>query len=116
MKARCRLLVENLQPPVLKAQISQLIDLERRDCKSDGVALFDLILEHATVQQRFQRMSQGYAGREDSKSAKPEQKSQRVSTSKSGSTRSTAPIASAPPEPARTSQPTRATQPTRSPP
>ncbi|KAG3254194.1 hypothetical protein PI124_g1268 [Phytophthora idaei] len=31
MKARCRLLVENLQPPVLKAQISRLIDLERRD-------------------------------------------------------------------------------------
>uniref|UniRef100_H3GY87 Uncharacterized protein n=1 Tax=Phytophthora ramorum TaxID=164328 RepID=H3GY87_PHYRM len=28
MKARCRLLVENLQPPVLKAQISRLIELE----------------------------------------------------------------------------------------
>ncbi|KAG3232179.1 hypothetical protein PI124_g22733 [Phytophthora idaei] len=51
MKARCRLLVENLQPPVLKAQITRLINLERRDCKSDDVTLFDLILEHAKVQQ-----------------------------------------------------------------
>uniref|UniRef100_H3H4K2 Reverse transcriptase/retrotransposon-derived protein RNase H-like domain-containing protein n=1 Tax=Phytophthora ramorum TaxID=164328 RepID=H3H4K2_PHYRM len=35
MKARCRLLVENLQPPVLKAQISRLIELERRNSKRD---------------------------------------------------------------------------------
>ncbi|KAL4093277.1 hypothetical protein PRIC1_010711 [Phytophthora ramorum] len=61
MKARCRLLLENLQPPVLKAQIGRLIELERRDCKNDDVALFDLILEHAKVQQRFHRMSQDYA-------------------------------------------------------
>ncbi|OWZ17018.1 hypothetical protein PHMEG_0009103 [Phytophthora megakarya] len=33
MKARCRLLFENLRPPVLKAQISRLIDFERRDFK-----------------------------------------------------------------------------------
>eukprot|EP00644_Phytophthora_capsici_P010651 jgi/Phyca11/104401/e_gw1.9.865.1 len=64
MKARCRLLVENLQPPVLKAQITRLIDLERRDCKVDDVALFDLILEHAKVQQRFHRLSKEYAGKE----------------------------------------------------
>ncbi|ETI37946.1 hypothetical protein F443_16205 [Phytophthora nicotianae P1569] len=37
---------------LLKAQIGRLIDLERRDCKSDDVALYDLILEHAKVQQR----------------------------------------------------------------
>ncbi|GMF53672.1 unnamed protein product [Phytophthora fragariaefolia] len=46
-KARCRLLVDGLQPPVLKDQITRLIDLEKRDCKSDDVDLFDLILEHA---------------------------------------------------------------------
>ncbi|OWZ20373.1 hypothetical protein PHMEG_0005221 [Phytophthora megakarya] len=56
LKSRCRLLVENLQPPVLKAQISRLNDLERRDFTSDDVSLFDLILEHAKVQQRFHRM------------------------------------------------------------
>lgn len=53
LNACCRLLVDNLQPPALKAQISRLIDLKRRDYKSDDVALFDLILEHAKVQQRF---------------------------------------------------------------
>ncbi|OWZ02003.1 hypothetical protein PHMEG_00026515, partial [Phytophthora megakarya] len=78
MKARCRLLVENLQPPVLKAQITRLIDLERRDCKSDDVALFDLILEHAKVQQRFHRMSQDYAAKGDAKGAKPDRKPQNM--------------------------------------
>ncbi|POM62149.1 hypothetical protein PHPALM_28729 [Phytophthora palmivora] len=78
MKARCHLLVENLQPPILKAQITRLIDLERRDCKSDDVALFDLILEHAKVQQRFHRMSQDYAAKGDSKAAKPDRKPQKT--------------------------------------
>ncbi|POM74029.1 Hypothetical protein PHPALM_9063 [Phytophthora palmivora] len=79
MKARCRLLVENLQPPILKAHITRLIDLERRDCKSDDVALFDLILGHAKVQQRFLRMWQDYTAKGDSKAAKPDRKSQKTS-------------------------------------
>uniref|UniRef100_H3H9K7 Uncharacterized protein n=1 Tax=Phytophthora ramorum TaxID=164328 RepID=H3H9K7_PHYRM len=37
MKSRCRLLVENLQHPVLKAQITRLIELERRDSR-EGTA------------------------------------------------------------------------------
>ncbi|OWY96999.1 hypothetical protein PHMEG_00032580 [Phytophthora megakarya] len=82
LKARCRLLVKNLQPPVLKAQISRLIDLERRDCKSDDVSLFDLILKHAKVQQRFHRMSQDYATRGDSRLAKSERKPQRADSIK----------------------------------
>jgi hypothetical protein len=56
LKARCRLLVDGLQPPVLKAQITRLIDLERRECKSDDVASFDLILEDAKLQQWFHRL------------------------------------------------------------
>ncbi|KAE9045934.1 hypothetical protein PR003_g1250 [Phytophthora rubi] len=64
-KARCRLLVDNLQPPVLKSQISRLIDLERR-VKNDDVALFDLILEFTTTKQRFHQMSQYHAARGDS--------------------------------------------------
>ncbi|OWZ00016.1 hypothetical protein PHMEG_00028885 [Phytophthora megakarya] len=40
-------------PPILKAQITRLIDLERRNCTSNDVVLFGLILEHAKVQQRF---------------------------------------------------------------
>ncbi|KAE9260300.1 hypothetical protein PF001_g32757 [Phytophthora fragariae] len=93
LKARCRLVVDNLQPPVLKAQIIRLIDLERRDCKSDDVALFDLILEHAKVQQRFHRMSQDHAARGDSKSTKPDQKPQRSDTSRSGRSPRPAPSA-----------------------
>ncbi|KAG3169912.1 hypothetical protein PI126_g2564 [Phytophthora idaei] len=77
MKARCRLLVENLQPPVLKAQISRLIDLERRDCKSDDVALFDLILEHAKVQQWFHKISSDYGTKTDDKSPGQSRKPQK---------------------------------------
>ncbi|GMF62784.1 unnamed protein product [Phytophthora fragariaefolia] len=51
MNSSCRLLVENLQAPVLKAQISRLIELDWRGCKSNDADLFDLILEHAKVQQ-----------------------------------------------------------------
>ncbi|POM69516.1 Hypothetical protein PHPALM_14191 [Phytophthora palmivora] len=70
MKARCRLLVHNLQPPVLKAKITRLIDLERRDFKIDDVALFELILEHAKFQLRFHRLSKAYAGKNDGSKAK----------------------------------------------
>ncbi|KAG2785879.1 hypothetical protein PC116_g21533 [Phytophthora cactorum] len=52
MKARCRLLVEILQPPVLKSQITRLIDLERRECKRRSLRF---------VQQRFHRLSKAYA-------------------------------------------------------
>ncbi|KAF1323287.1 hypothetical protein FI667_g4734, partial [Globisporangium splendens] len=53
MKARCTLLIENVQPAMLREQIERLIKFERRSCKTDDAALFDLILEHAKVQQRF---------------------------------------------------------------
>ncbi|GMF18616.1 unnamed protein product [Phytophthora fragariaefolia] len=101
LKASCRLLVDNLQPPVLKAQISRLIDLERRDYKSDDIALFDLILEHVKAQQRFHRMSQDYATKGDSKLTKPERKPQRTDTSKGGPKRPTTPAASTPLAPPR---------------
>lgn len=58
MKARGRLLIENLQPVVLREQIERLVELERRECKVDDVALFELVLEHAKVQQRFHRLVQ----------------------------------------------------------
>ncbi|KAG1713248.1 hypothetical protein DVH05_000968 [Phytophthora capsici] len=82
MKARCKILIDNLQPTILKAQIDRLIELERRDCKTDDVALFDLILEHAKVQQRFHRMSQDHAVRTDSKASKTDRKPPRTAGSK----------------------------------
>ncbi|ETI37940.1 hypothetical protein F443_16217, partial [Phytophthora nicotianae P1569] len=57
MKARCKLLMENLQPAVLREQIERLVDLERRDCRTDDVALFDLILEHAKAQHRYHQLN-----------------------------------------------------------
>ncbi|KAG3066983.1 hypothetical protein PI124_g21710 [Phytophthora idaei] len=96
LKARCRLLVENLQPPVLKAQINRLIDLERRDCKSDDVVLFDLILEHAKVRQRFHRMSQDYAVKSDIKPGKSDRKSHKTGNAKPEPARAASPAASAP--------------------
>ncbi|KAG2803602.1 hypothetical protein PC129_g17226 [Phytophthora cactorum] len=93
-------------PPVLKAQITRLIDLERRDCKSNDVALFDLILEHAKVQQRFHWMSQDHAGNVDPKLEKPERKGPRPGHAKPGPPRS-APPAASPSTPARASRLTR---------
>ncbi|OWZ16182.1 LOW QUALITY PROTEIN: hypothetical protein PHMEG_00010054 [Phytophthora megakarya] len=86
MKTRCRLM-----PPVLKSQISRLIDLERCDCKSDDVAFFDLILKHAIVPQPFQRTSQEYAAKADTKSAKADRKPQRSSGDKTSAPRVTTP-------------------------
>eukprot|EP00644_Phytophthora_capsici_P006930 jgi/Phyca11/103330/e_gw1.8.310.1 len=82
MKARCKTLVDNLQPTIHKAQIDRLIELERRDCKADDVALFDLILEHAKVQQRFHRVSQDHTGKTDPKASKTDRKPPRTAGSK----------------------------------
>ncbi|ETL85675.1 hypothetical protein L917_14829 [Phytophthora nicotianae] len=57
MKARCKLLMDNLQRAVLREQIERLVDLDRRDCRTDDVALFDLILEHAKAQYRYHRLN-----------------------------------------------------------
>ncbi|KAG2799850.1 hypothetical protein PC111_g20242 [Phytophthora cactorum] len=50
MKARC---ADNIQPIMLKEQIERLSKFERQDCKTNDATPFDLILEHARVQQRF---------------------------------------------------------------
>ncbi|KAE8891500.1 hypothetical protein PF005_g23260 [Phytophthora fragariae] len=107
VKARCRILVENLQPSILKAQIDRLIELEWRDCKSDDVALFDLILEHAKIQQRFHRMSQDHAGKIDAKAVKANRKPPRTTGSKPAP-RPTTPAPRAPGAAAPTTPPPRA--------
>ncbi|GMF47322.1 unnamed protein product [Phytophthora fragariaefolia] len=98
---------------VLKAQISRRIDLESQECKSDNVALFDMILEQVKARQRFHRMSQDYAARGDSKL---ERKPQRADTSKVGPTLPTTPAALSPLAPSRPPQLPRASQAARSPP
>ncbi|POM61981.1 hypothetical protein PHPALM_28920, partial [Phytophthora palmivora] len=71
MKQRCRLLVENLPPALLQDQIQRLIEFERRDCRTDDVALFDLILEHAKAQQRFFNQSKDSAATAKAKGGTP---------------------------------------------
>jgi hypothetical protein len=66
MKARCRLLVDNLQPAVPK---ERLVELECRNCKTDDVALFNLIIEHAKAQQRFHCMEKESGGAQHPPSA-----------------------------------------------
>ncbi|KAG2979409.1 hypothetical protein PC119_g21488 [Phytophthora cactorum] len=68
MKERCRLLVENMQPVLLQEQIQRQIDFERRDCRTDDVALCTLILEHAKAQQPFFSQSKDSAGASKGKS------------------------------------------------
>ncbi|POM70608.1 Gag/polymerase/env Polyprotein, partial [Phytophthora palmivora] len=63
--------------------------------KSDDIALFDLILEHANVQQRFHRMSQENASKTDSKGSKVEKKPQRAASSKPPPPRTSTPAAAA---------------------
>ncbi|DAZ93240.1 TPA: hypothetical protein N0F65_003056 [Lagenidium giganteum] len=58
MKIRCSLLVENLRPAVLKAHVERLITLERRDCRTDDVKLYKLVLEQAKTQQQYHRDDQ----------------------------------------------------------
>ncbi|KAG3051321.1 hypothetical protein PI124_g2467 [Phytophthora idaei] len=82
MKYRCRRLVENLQSPVLKAQITRLIDLERPDCKSADVALIDLILEHAKVQQRYHRISETCVAKSETKLGKSDRKPKHATSDK----------------------------------
>ncbi|OWZ06454.1 LOW QUALITY PROTEIN: hypothetical protein PHMEG_00021287 [Phytophthora megakarya] len=102
-----------LPPQILKAQISQLVDLEGRDCKSDDVTLFDLILEHAKVQQRFHRISQDHATKGDSKAGKPDRKPQKTGNVNAGA--KTEPTRTQSP-PLSTSASARAPRPSRPPP
>ncbi|KAG4228292.1 hypothetical protein PC116_g23343 [Phytophthora cactorum] len=53
MKQRCRLLLDNLQPVLLLDQVQRLIEFERRDFCTDGVALYDLLLDHARCSNGF---------------------------------------------------------------
>ncbi|OQR85227.1 hypothetical protein THRCLA_23048 [Thraustotheca clavata] len=46
-KKRCKLLIENLQPEVLKVEITRIVILEHREAKADDVRLYNLILQYS---------------------------------------------------------------------
>ncbi|OQR83846.1 hypothetical protein THRCLA_23119 [Thraustotheca clavata] len=55
-KKRCKLLIKNLQPEVLKVEITRLVSLEHREAKADDVRLYNLILQCARTQQKYHLM------------------------------------------------------------
>lgn len=58
MKSRCKLLMENLAPAMLKTEVKRLVSLQNREAKTDDIALHKLILERAKMQQRYHLMQQ----------------------------------------------------------
>jgi len=44
-KSRCKLLLDNMSPEILKKDVNRMVELERRDAKQGGVELYTLILE-----------------------------------------------------------------------
>ncbi|KAG6616519.1 uncharacterized protein IUM83_13072 [Phytophthora cinnamomi] len=53
MKLRCKLLLANVTPEILKIDLSRLVDFNHRDANVNDRALYDLTIERATRQQRY---------------------------------------------------------------
>ncbi|OWZ14935.1 hypothetical protein PHMEG_00011510 [Phytophthora megakarya] len=66
MKTRCTLLVENLQPTMLRTQVQRLVKFEARMCGNDDRALYRLIVEQAKLQHKFHTLNseEGYRRQE----------------------------------------------------
>ncbi|EGZ04362.1 hypothetical protein PHYSODRAFT_411849, partial [Phytophthora sojae] len=56
MKNRCKLIIENLSPAMLKTESKRLVSLQHREAKTDDIALHQLILTRAKMQQRYHLM------------------------------------------------------------
>ncbi|KAF1318318.1 hypothetical protein FI667_g14060, partial [Globisporangium splendens] len=50
---RCKLLIDNLAPAILKTDIKRLVSIQLREAKTNDVTLRKLILQRATEQQHF---------------------------------------------------------------
>jgi hypothetical protein len=56
MKLRCKLLIKNLLPEMLRTDVERLAELTHVHVKRDDTALYDLVVERATRQQHFHLM------------------------------------------------------------
>ncbi|GMF14713.1 unnamed protein product [Phytophthora fragariaefolia] len=56
MKMRCKLLIANLAPVVLKVDIQRLASVTHRHVKHDDIALYELIVKRASLQQHYHQM------------------------------------------------------------
>lgn len=57
MKLRCKLLMQNIQPEVLRVEVLRLAELTHRHVRTDDVALHELLAERVTQQQQAHLMS-----------------------------------------------------------
>ncbi|KAF1315942.1 hypothetical protein FI667_g15722, partial [Globisporangium splendens] len=57
MKQRCKLLLECIQPEMLKVEIKRLIDAGCQEVMSDDVLLYELLRERAALQQHYHTTS-----------------------------------------------------------
>ncbi|GMF16253.1 unnamed protein product [Phytophthora fragariaefolia] len=56
MKTRCKLLVDNLLPEVLRIDVERLVSMTHRGAKADDVQLYNVIVERAVRQQHYHLM------------------------------------------------------------
>ncbi|OWZ10825.1 hypothetical protein PHMEG_00016252 [Phytophthora megakarya] len=56
-KDRCKILIDNLMPAVLKTDIKRLVSVQHRQAKTNDVQLRRLIVERAKEQQHFHQLS-----------------------------------------------------------
>ncbi|POM67526.1 Hypothetical protein PHPALM_16460, partial [Phytophthora palmivora] len=56
MKTRCKLLVDNLLPDVLRIDVERLVNMTHRGAKADDVQLYHVIVERAVRQQHYHLM------------------------------------------------------------
>ncbi|KAI9985576.1 hypothetical protein PInf_004957 [Phytophthora infestans] len=82
-KTRCTLLIDNVQPAMLKMRVERFVDLEHRACRTDVSMLFDSILHHAKLQETFHKESMESQGSKPD--SRPAEKASRPAAKK-GST------------------------------
>ncbi|DAZ98223.1 TPA: hypothetical protein N0F65_011691 [Lagenidium giganteum] len=62
MKRRCKLLMSNLAPGVLRLEINRLVSLQERAAKTNDVKLMALVLKGAKEQHQFHLMEKERGG------------------------------------------------------
>ncbi|KAF1330381.1 hypothetical protein FI667_g5111, partial [Globisporangium splendens] len=60
MKQRCKLILEGIQPEMLKVEIKRMIDAGYQEVMSDDVLFYELLRERAALQQHHHTMSQEF--------------------------------------------------------
>ncbi|POM65167.1 Hypothetical protein PHPALM_19164, partial [Phytophthora palmivora] len=84
MKTRCKLLMANLAPAMLRVDIQRLAEVTHRHVRQDDVALYELIVTRASLQQHYHQMQQ------EVKKAAPEKPKSTAKKSDGGGSKPTA--------------------------